>query len=242
MNPYVLPITKTIIQSQYVRSITARLIAHYNNDTALAAQAEHDMAACKNMMAELDAIGARRKFSAGQVVTLKAPQGSDGIVTGWASTSDLDLYGHKIMRGAFSQSISSRGLTGPRAIKLLLDHDWHKPAGLIRQLEYRADNLWIDAQLALDVEYVRDRYTVIKMLNGFNFSVGFILEDYEIKTDPVTKNEYLQVNRGDLFEVSVVAFPGNEAATTVEVRSLSDNEKLERMIDQIRGLKRELGK
>lgn len=235
------PFIRPLIQLNLMRSTTAKLIALYRGDEQLAATAEQGIATCRNMIAELDAFGANRKFAAGQVVTLDmGATTGEGVIAGWASTADLDLYGHRIVRGAFSQSIRERGLTGSRAIKLLLDHDWNRPAGLIRQLEYRGDNLWIEAQLAMDIEYARDRYAVIKLLNGFNFSVGFILQDYEIKTDPVAKDEYLQVNRGDLFEVSVVAFPGNENATAHEVRSLSETEKMERMLDTLRELKRSL--
>ncbi|MEQ1955385.1 HK97 family phage prohead protease [Mesorhizobium sp. CN2-181] len=145
---------------------------------------------------------------------------SDGVVSGLASTDDMDLYRHVVTAGAFSQSIRKRGLTGPPAIKLLLDHDWTKIAGVIRRLEYRGGRLEIDAKLNLDIDYVRDRYSAMKMLGGFNFSVGFLLQEYEIKTD-ANKVEYLQINRGDLFEVSLVAFPGNEAATLTSIKQQS---------------------
>ena len=237
---------RPLVHLNLTRSVIAKLIALYRNDTALAAKAEQGISTCRNMIAELDASGAARKFGAGGTVgeatTLKMPDGGEGIVAGWASTSDLDHYGHRIMAGAFSQSISERGLTGPRAVKLLLDHDWTRPAGVIRELGYRGNDLWIEAQLALDIEYVRDRYSVIKLLNGFNFSVAFILQDYEIKTDPLTKDEYLQINRGDLFEVSVVAFPGNENATAHEIRSAPQSEvaTIEQMLVKLHDLKRAL--
>lgn len=145
----------------------------------------------------------------------------DGYIAGWASTDDLDLYRHRVMPGAFSQSIAIRGLKGPRAIKLLLDHSWDKPSGAITKLEYRSRNssqsLWIEAQLNLAIGYVRDRYEALKMIGGMNFSVGFMLQDYSFKEDD-NDNEYLQIDRGDLFEVSIVAFPGNEDAQMTLVK------------------------
>lgn len=143
----------------------------------------------------------------------------EGYIAGWASTPDLDLYNHKVMGGAFSEAIKTRGLRGPRAIKLLIGHNWEKHAGEIKVLEYRGDRLWIEAQLNLEISYVKDAYLAAKMIGGTNFSVGFMLQDYEFKE--ADDNEYLQINRGDLFEVSVVPFPGNEDATMTFVKDAS---------------------
>lgn len=144
----------------------------------------------------------------------------DGYVAGWASTSGLDLYNHKVMRNAFAKSIQKRGLNGPRGIKLLLDHEWSQLAGSIKKLEYRGDNLWIEAQLNLNVSYVRDRYEMAKMLGGLSFSVGFMLEKYSIKVDETNKEEeYLEISQGDLYEISIVPFPGNEEAEMTFVKS-----------------------
>ncbi len=143
----------------------------------------------------------------------------DGFVAGWASTDDMDSYRHVVAAGAFSESIRKRGLTGPTGIKLLLDHDSSKPAGVIKSLRYVGGKLAIEAQLNLDIPYVRDRYSAIKLMGGANFSVGFSLQDYEIKQDR-EKREYIQINRGDLFEVSAVLFPANEFATMTSVKGL----------------------
>lgn len=147
----------------------------------------------------------------------------EGYIAGWASTADIDSYNHKVMPGAFSESIRKRGLKGPKSIKLLIGHSWNQLAGEIKVLEYRGDRLWIEAQLELSIGYVRDAYTAAKILGGTNFSVGFMLQDYEWKENS-DKSEFLQINRGDLFEVSVVPFPGNEEATMTFIKS-SDDEK-----------------
>lgn len=154
----------------------------------------------------------------------KALDGADapeGYVAGWASTPDLDSYNHKVLKGAFSEAIAKRGLRGPSSIKLLIGHNWEKLAGEIKVLEYRGNRLWIEAQLALDIGYVSDAYKAAKMIGGLNFSVGFMLEDYrwvESKTGP----DELIIEKGDLFEVSVVPFPGNEKATMTFIKSAED--------------------
>jgi len=146
----------------------------------------------------------------------------EGYVAGWASTADIDSYGHKVMAGAFAEAIQKRGLRGPKSIKLLIGHNWNQVAGEIKVLEYRGTRLWIEAQMALNITYVRDAYEAAKMLGGTNFSVGFMLQDYSWKETDAGK-EFLQIDRGDLFEVSIVPFPGNEEATMTFIKSAADD-------------------
>ncbi|MGL5735529.1 MAG: HK97 family phage prohead protease, partial [Beijerinckiaceae bacterium] len=142
-----------------------------------------------------------------------------GYVAGWASTSDLDHYRHIVEQGAFAESIAEKGLDGPRGIKLLAQHRADKPAGKIVKLEYRPDGLWIEAQLNLNISYVKDLYEAAKMQGGLSFSVGFFLEDYEVvyKDD---EYDHLLIHKGELIEVSVVTFPGNDAAAMTFIKSV----------------------
>ena len=69
-----------------------------------------------------------------------------------------------------------------------------------------------------------------------NFSVGFMLEDYSIKTDSA-KREYLEITKGDLFEISVVMLPANEGARMLNVKELSRHtDPLLASCDRIQGL------
>lgn len=142
----------------------------------------------------------------------------EGFIAGWASTPDMDSYGHVVKTGAFDAAISTRGLYGPKSIKLLIGHDWDKLGGVIQVLETRAGRLWIEAQLDLGISYAKDAYLAAKISGGTNFSVGFMLQDYEWK-ETADKREYLLINRGDLYEVSVVPFPGNEECTMEFIKS-----------------------
>lgn len=221
-------------------AMVGALVALNKGDQTKFVQCRAEEAAWRSKLLELDAQAASearkmvRKFAAGGTVELRASQ-TDGIVSGWASTPHRDSYGHEIVNGAFEQSIRERGLTGPRAIKLLLDHDWTKPAGLITKLEYRSGGLWMEAELDLSIEYVRDRYSIMKKLDGFNFSVGFLLEDYKTKQDR-DKVDFLEITRGDLFEVSLVAFPGNEHATA----SVKGKASLQTLLTQLQNLNRSI--
>lgn len=150
----------------------------------------------------------------------------DGYIAGWASTEHLDHYRHVVEPGAFDESINAKGLTGPKGIKLLIQHDSDKPAGIIRVLETRGRRLWIEAELNLKIGYVRDMYEVAKMQGGLSFSVGFFLEDYQFKED-ANKIEYLHIMRGELTEVSVVVFPGNDEAQMTYIKGITDEEAFE---------------
>jgi HK97 family phage prohead protease len=133
-----------------------------------------------------------------------------GYTAGWASTPDLDHYSHVVVPGAFDESIAEKGLTGPKGIKLLIQHDRDRPAGLIKVLKTVGGKLWMEAEMNLDIGYVSDFYKAAKMVGGMSFSVGFYVEDYEFKS--VNEEEILYITKGELEEVSVVTFPGNPEA------------------------------
>jgi HK97 family phage prohead protease len=159
-------------------------------------------------------------------VTQAAADAPEGYIAGIASTPSTDLYGHKVLAKAFDDSIKQKGLTGPRGIKLLASHDWHKPAGVIKRLETIGDNLKIEAQLNLNVSYVKDMHEVAKQNGGLSFSVGFALDEFEFVDDDEIKNEddpWLIIKKGDLMEVSVVVFPAQLEAEMTFIKVAPPN-------------------
>jgi HK97 family phage prohead protease len=162
------------------------------------------------------------KFRAASEDEIKKELGVDevpeGYIAGWASTPDLDHAGDVVLPGAFDESIKAKGLQGPHGIKLLLDHKMSQPAGAITKLETRDGKLWIEAQLDLRISYVKDRYYATKAQGGMSFSVGFFIEEYTWKKYPGTDWEYLEIEKGELFEVSVVPMPMNDNAAMMFVK------------------------
>jgi HK97 family phage prohead protease len=146
----------------------------------------------------------------------------EGYIAGWASTPTLDTGDDIVVPGAFSESIASRGLKGMRGVKLLLNHDMSKMAGTISKLETRGNGLWMEAQLNLNVSYVRDAYELAKMNGGIGFSVGFRVLERQWVKDAKTNDEYRIINKGDLMEISVVAAAMNEECGTVIIKGLED--------------------
>lgn len=158
--------------------------------------------------------------------TLAMTDVPDGYIAGIASTPSTDLYGHKVLAKAFDDSIKKKGLTGPRGVKLLAGHDWYKPAGIIKRLDTVGDNLHIEAQLNLNVSYVKDLHEVAKQNGGLSFSVGFALQEFDFvdEEEIETKDDpWVIIKKGDLMEVSVVCFPACEEAEMTFIKQAPPN-------------------
>jgi HK97 family phage prohead protease len=150
----------------------------------------------------------------------------EGYIAGWASTPDRDRGDHIVMTGAFDESIRERGLQGPKGVKLLINHAWDKGAGAITVLETRNGRLWMEAQLNLDITYVKDAYLAAKSAGGYSFSVGFRRTDWAWIFDEDGDYEYLEIRKADLWEVSMVPFPMNEECTIEFMKSADALESL----------------
>lgn len=137
------------------------------------------------------------------------------LVSGWASTVDVDWMGHRVAADAFAKSIQRRGITGPKGVKLLYGHDRNMPLGPIHKLEVRNRGLWIEAEIVEGISYGKDVATVVRAVGGLSFSIGF----YPMDVDINEKDGVLDIDEGDLFEVSVVTVPANEEAVMERVQN-----------------------
>jgi HK97 family phage prohead protease len=154
-----------------------------------------------------------------------------GYFEGVASTPKTDLYGHKVLKGAFDKSIKEKGLTGPRGVKLLVHHDWHKPAGVISKLQTVGDTLAIAGQMNLNVSYVKDIHEVAIQNGGLNFSVGFTLDEFSFADEKKSEDgEWLIIKTGELMEVSVVVFPAQVEAEMTLIKSHDTMAQLEKAL------------
>ena len=158
----------------------------------------------------------------------------EGFIKGIASTASTDLAGHKVLAHAFDKSIKRRGLGGPKGVQLLHQHMPERPIGVIKALETKGSRLNIEAQLALKNSYVRDLYEVAKLNNGFSFSVGFFLDEFDIiegeKNQAENDGAWLVVKEADLTEVSLVTFPCQPEAIMQQIKSHSTMSELEKAL------------
>lgn len=152
-------------------------------------------------------------------------EGDEGIVAGWASTHEaIDSYGTVIAKGAFDQSIREKGLSGPRGIKLLLNHNPSQVAGRITRLEQRDKGLWIEAKVDRSIGYADDAYKAAKFTGGLSFSVGFGLRHSDTEMVEEDGKEYMLIKKGNLREVSIVTFPANADSVMEQVRTEDEEE------------------
>jgi len=79
----------------------------------------------------------------------------------------------------FTESIEKKTSSGLQRIPLLIEHDFHRPAGDIKHLAMVGNQLVISAVLLLSVSYVKRFWDAAK-LDGYVFDVGYlapVLED-----------------------------------------------------------------
>jgi hypothetical protein len=152
---------------------------------------------------------------------LKA-EGDAGEIVGYGSVfGNEDSYGDRIEPGAFVQTLARR------MPKMLWQHDWEQPIG--RWIEAREDEvgLHLKGKLSLGTDRGREARELIAdgVLDGL--SIGF-------RTVTAGWDGNVRLLKAvDLWEVSVVTFPANDAATVTAVKSAFTQRDLE---SRLRGL------
>lgn len=139
-----------------------------------------------------------------------------GEIVGYGSVWDVvDLGREKVVRGAFSNSLQKRM---PR---MLWQHDTRQPAGVWKEVREDEVGLFVRGNLAMNSDSGRERYELLKMgaLDGLSIGYGYVRYEEDKSTGIWTLYEL------DLWEVSPVTFPMNEAARVLEVKQrLGDGE------------------
>lgn len=158
------------------------------------------------------------EFKAFPLLECKADTG--GTFSGYASTYARDLYGDRILPGAFAQSIKDqRG-----KVPILFDHNRDAWIGFSRDLAEDAKGLYIDGLLSVDNSRGADAYALLKTAQSVDYrpglSIGFVPVDEGIEDgDRVIKTI-------DLYEVSVTPFPANRGARVEAVKSIRNLEQI----------------
>lgn len=163
------------------------------------------------------------KFSLEKEMTDTKP----GFIKGIATTPKLDSYDDIIAAGAFEQSIKDRGVTGPRAVKMLAQHDTRAVIGNWLSLRYEGDKLLCEGQIDLENQKGVEYYGHVKKDQIGSLSVGFMTQTRQYDEETYVRT----IIKGDLREISLVTFPANEEAIITQVKSagvkkLSEIEKL----------------
>ncbi|MDE1901668.1 MAG: HK97 family phage prohead protease [Alphaproteobacteria bacterium] len=140
--------------------------------------------------------------------------GGDGIFTGYASVfGELDQQNEIVAAGAFRRTLSKWRQQG-RAPALLWMHDPTQPIGIWQQIAEDANGLRVEGRLALRAQKGAEAYELLKIGALSGLSIGYRVVSSRI--DAAKKARLL--TDVDLFEISLVTFPANEAARVSEVK------------------------
>lgn len=135
----------------------------------------------------------------------------EGTFEGYGSVfGNLDSDREIIVPGAFAKTLAERA----GKIRLLWQHRWDMPVG--KWIELREDDhgLFSKGQLAIKATQPRDVHELLKMGAVDGESIGFRTLRSEIDENTGIR----RLIELELWEVSLVTFPANEAATVAAVK------------------------
>ena len=150
--------------------------------------------------------------------TFKALDEDDGgiHICGMASTVDFDRAGDTISAEAWTKGGLSNFEKNPI---ILFNHDYNKPIGRATGLKVTQDGLELKAKISKSAPDHVAQLVKEGILGAF--SVGFRVKD----ADYLSETDGLKIKDAELFEVSVVSVPCNQAATFSLAKSFDSIEE-----------------
>ena len=150
--------------------------------------------------------------------TFKALDEDDGGVhiCGMASTADFDRAGDTISAEAWTKGGLNNFEKNPI---ILFNHDYNKPIGRATGLKVTEHGLELKAKISKSAPDHVAQLVKEGILGAF--SVGFRVKD----ADYLTETDGLKIKDAELFEVSVVSVPCNQAATFSLAKSFDSIEE-----------------
>ena len=152
--------------------------------------------------------------------TFKAHEDDDGSVsiTGMASTKDFDRAGDSIVPEAWAKGGLSNFEKNPI---ILFNHNYDKPIGRATGLKVTDNGLELKAKISKSAPDHVAQLVKEGILGAF--SVGFRVKD----ADYLEETDGLKIKDAELFEVSVVSVPCNQAATFSLAKSFDSMDEYE---------------
>lgn len=135
----------------------------------------------------------------------------DGLFSGYGSVFGvIDSYKEVVAPGAFADTLQQR------TPAMLWQHRSGEPIGVYSAIREDQTGLYLEGKLALKTTRGAEAYELLKMGAISGLSIGFITRDDSY--DRVTGIRTLK--KVDLWEVSLVTFPANDAARVSGVKSI----------------------
>lgn len=139
----------------------------------------------------------------------------DGVFSGYASVfGKVDHQNEDVAAGAFTRTLKQWQKQGQQPAMLWM-HDPTQPIGIWVVVREDANGLYVEGRLALRTQKGGEAYELLKLGALTGLSIG-----YRIVSSRVDATRKVRVLTDvDLFEISLVTFPANEAARVSEVKS-----------------------
>lgn len=152
-----------------------------------------------------------------------------GTFAGYGSVFGVtDSYGDIVVPGAFTDSLAAQKAAG-RMPAMLWQHRSAEPLGVYTDMKEDSIGLVVEGQLALSTVRGAEAYSLLKMGALSGLSIGYMSR--EDSFDRVTGITTLK--KLDLWEVSLVTFPANDAARVQGVKAVE-------LIEDLKGVEQYL--
>ena len=151
--------------------------------------------------------------------TFKSEAQDDGsvMIRGMASTAEFDRAGDSISADAWTKGGLNNFEKNPI---ILFNHDYSRPIGRAKKVTATNEGLHLEAKISKSAGDVAE---LVKDGVLGAFSVGFRVKD----ADYVEETDGLRIKDAELFEVSVVSVPCNQAATFSLAKSFDSKTEYE---------------
>ncbi len=134
-----------------------------------------------------------------------------GKFAGYASVFDvMDNQNDIILRGAFAETLKGR----VAEIKMLWQHNQSEPIGVFDRIFEDVRGLYVEGRLLLDVARAKEAYSLLKEGVVSGLSIGYS----PLKYRRHEKTGVRLLSAVELWEISLVTFPANEAAKITVVK------------------------
>lgn len=134
-----------------------------------------------------------------------------GRFTGYASVFDVvDNQKDIILRGAFTHTLQAR----KGDIKLLWQHQMDEPIGTLETLMEDKRGLYVEGRLLLSIARAREAYDLIKAGALSGMSIGYTPKKHRFNP----KTGVREIYEVELWEISLVTFPANSAASISAIK------------------------
>jgi len=121
------------------------------------------------------------------------------------------------MPGAFTKSLADLSIKSQMPA-MLWQHRVAEPIGAYTSVKEDESGLFVEGKLALKTQRGAEAFELMQMKAISGLSIGFITNDADFNA----KTGIRSIKSADLYEISLVTFPMNDAARVSAVKSISE--------------------